>query len=315
MVHMILSARSLPYAHYCVDSLLRHSVDPLRLRLITDGPEDAIALREELARLAVPAVHEVTVHDQAEADERAEDRLARYPLVRQFRRGHPCWRKITDPGLFASDGEEMVILDPDLYFPNPFRFEPTPSQGLLLMWQRPNCLLPPETVRAAIRASFRLAHHVDIGVAHARAPLDWQWLEGFLGAIGGADIPRVMHVEAIVWSAMAMHVGGGHLNPSAWRCWHRTQLKRILLKLRTPGAQLLRLERVANVKCFHAGGVAKQWIAEAHAAGILAGDGRQFLEATRTLPFVELPPSRYEAEQALKEMLRRVGYYRAIGDA
>src|SRR5262249_20653014 len=152
-------------------------------------------------------------HDQAEADRRADDRLARYPNVRRFRQGHPCWRKITDPSLFAADGEEMVLLDPDLYFPNAFSFEPTPERGILLMWQRPNCLLPPEAVRAAIAASFRLAHHVDIGVCHARSPIDWDWLERFLGAIGGPDIPRIMHVEALVWSAMAMHAGGGYLDP------------------------------------------------------------------------------------------------------
>src|SRR6201999_4396855 len=135
---------------------------------------------------------------------------------------------------FAEDGEEMVLLDPDLYFPSEFRFEPTPERGILLMWQRPNCLLPPETVRAGIAAKFRLAHHVDIGVSHARCPIDWDWLERFLGAIGGgggADVPRVMHVEARVWSAMAMHTGGGYLDPGAWRCWHRPQAKRVLMKL------------------------------------------------------------------------------------
>ncbi len=64
----------------------------------------------------------------------------------------------------------MVLLDPDLYFPNTFRFEPTPEQGILLMWQRPNCLLPHKTVRAAMDAGIPLARHVDIGVAQWRGP-------------------------------------------------------------------------------------------------------------------------------------------------
>ena len=277
LVHMVLSPRALPYAHFCLQSLVTQADEALRLRLITDSPEDATLLREELGRLAIPARHEISVHDQKEADTIAESKLARYPNVRRFRQGHPCWRKITDPPLF----------DPDLYFPNLFRFEPTPPRGLRLMWQAPNCLLPRETVEAAIRGSYRLAHHVDIGVAHARAPLDWDWLEAFVGTLGGASIPRLMHVEAIVWSAMAMHIGGGHLNPSAWRCWHRTQLKRVLLKATVPGAQLLRLEHLGRVKCFHAGGAAKNWIPAAHAQGLLRGhNSPRHLQPTSPLPLV-----------------------------
>lgn len=312
-VYMVLSARSLPYAHHCLDSLLRKADEPMRLRLITDGPGDAVKLREELARLAVPRVHEVSVHPQNEIDVVADDRLAKYPNVHRFRLGHPCWRKITDPPMFAQDGEEMVILDPDLYFPNRFRFEPTPSRGLLLMWQRPNCLLPPESVRAAIRAGYRLARHVDIGVANVPAPFDWDWLERFVGALGGASIPRFMHIEAIVWSALAMHAGGGHLNPRVWHCWHRTQIKRVLVKLNVPGPELLRLESLSGVKCFHAGGRAKDWIPAARAAGLLEGGGVEMLRSTLTLPYVELSPRRYENEQLAKNGLRRIGYYRIFG--
>jgi hypothetical protein len=53
---------------------------------------------------------------RAEADERAVTVLAPYPNIAAFRFGHPCWRKITDPLLFGAPGEEMIILDPDLYF-------------------------------------------------------------------------------------------------------------------------------------------------------------------------------------------------------
>jgi hypothetical protein len=313
-VYMVLSARSLSYAHHCLETLLQNSDEPLRLRLITDGPEDAVELRAEIERLA-PKRHEVSVHAQAEIDAIAESKLAKYPNVRRFRMGHPCWRKITDPPLFAEDGEEMVLLDPDLYFPNKFRFEPTPKQGLLLMWQKPNCLLPPESVRAAISAGYKLAHHVDIGVANVPAPLDWDWLERFVGALGAAAIPRFMHIEAIVWSAMAMQFGGGHLDPGAWRCWQRTQVKRVLGKLKVPGEHLLRLEPFESVKCFHAGGPAKNWIPAARAAGILRGGGRDLLEPTTNVPYVELSPRVYETEQMAKDVLRRLGYYRLFGSS
>jgi hypothetical protein len=48
---------------------------------------------------------------------------------------------ITDPLLLSCEDGEMVVLDPDIYFPNKFCFEATLNQGLLLMWQKPNCLL------------------------------------------------------------------------------------------------------------------------------------------------------------------------------
>lgn len=313
---MVLSARSLSYASHCLDSLLQKSDEPMRLRLITDAAEDAAQLQAEIARLQPPARHVVSIHEQREIDAIAEQKLRDFPQVRRFRFGHPCWRKITDPALLAADGEEMVILDPDLFFPNTFRFEPTPARGVLLMWQRPNCLLPPETVRAVIAAKYRLAHHVDIGVGHARAPFDWEWLEKFIVALGGAEsLPRFMHIEAIVWSALAMHIGGGHLDPAAWRCWHRTQSKRVLLKVGTPGPQLLRLEPFASIKCFHAGGAAKNWIAAARAAGRLAPGPQPLVAPTRVLPYVELSPHEYESEQSTKELLRRLGYYKVFSSS
>ena len=151
----------------------------------------------------------------------------------------------------------MIPLDPDLYFPNSFRFEQTPAYGLLLMWQRPNCLLPDSIVRHAMVQGISLARHVDIGVAHWRpAEADLEWLDWLLGKLGGAHLPRKMHVEAIVWSAVAMHGGGGYLNPLLWRCWHRTQTKRLRLKLGSSGASILSGEPWTEIKCFHGGGEA-----------------------------------------------------------
>ena len=67
----------------------------------------------------------------------------------------------------------------------------------------------------AYEAGIQLAHHVDIGVAHVRNTLDLSWLDRLIAQLGGTAIPRAMHVEAIVWAALAMHVGGGYLNPRA----------------------------------------------------------------------------------------------------
>ncbi|MDU1804888.1 MAG: hypothetical protein E6813_15730, partial [Bradyrhizobium sp.] len=48
---MVLSPRSLPYARLALRSLLRNSVEPFTLTLITDGPDDVRQLREELEGL------------------------------------------------------------------------------------------------------------------------------------------------------------------------------------------------------------------------------------------------------------------------
>ena len=169
----------------------------------------------------------------------------------------------------------MVLLDPDLYFPNRFAFEPTPAQGLRLMWQQPNCLLPSTVVRTALTAGIPLARHVDIGVAHWRRSEDLaelEWLDRLLGKLGGTSLPHVPHVEAIIWAAMAMRFGGGYLDPSKWVCWRRTQRKRILRKLGADGQRLLRSEPLSEMKCFHAGGEAKSWLPDMAATHASAPD-------------------------------------------
>lgn len=310
-VYCILSARSLPYARRAISSLLDHCDEALDLKLITDTEADHKALVEAIGGLGVPARHQCSVHAQAEADDIAATRFAGLKHLSAFRFGHPCWRKITDPLLFAEPGEEMVILDPDLYFPNRFRFEPTPPQGILLMWQRPSCLLPHETVMTAYDAGIGLAHHVDIGVAHARNNLDLAWLDDLIARLGGTALPRAMHVEAIVWAALAMRVGGGYLDPVHWHCWQNTQWKRLAQALRVPGATLLRVEDFSAMKCFHGGGAAKWWIEPALAAGLIGAPGDQIRSAP-IMPFEPLTRAEYLNTQRVKAVARRLGYYRLM---
>jgi hypothetical protein len=310
-VYCVLSARSLPYARHALESLFANSMEVLNLRLITDGEDDKVALIDTLHQLQVKAPHLWQVFSQAEADAIALERLAAYPNIAAFRFGHPCWRKITDPLLFAAPGEEMVILDPDLYFPNRFRFEPTLANGLLLMYQPPSCLLPPETVLKAYDGGVRLAHHVDIGVAQVRNNLDLPWLDALILRLGGKNLPRAMHVEAIVWAALAMHMGGGYLDPEHWHCWRNSQWKRVLQKLGASGRRVLRLEDFSKIKCFHGGGVAKWWVAPALAAGDLPRPV-EITASRQPKPFEELGFAQYNADQRLKRWARRVGYYRLV---
>ena len=312
-VFVVLSARSLGYARHCLQSLFTNALEPLSLVLITDGPEDKAAVVETLETIAPDPRHRWAVHDKAEADARAAELFAHYPNIQQFRHGHPCWRKITDPPLFAAEGE-MVILDPDVYFPNPFRFEPTPPTGLLLMWQPTNCLFPPSTVRRAFRLGIPMADKVDIGVSHVNNPLDWEWLDWLIGKLGGRDLPDwTAHVEPIIWAALAMRIGGGYLDPRAWYCWHYTVAKRLRVRLlKESGLNILRRESLREVKCFHAGGNAKWWLVDAINAGMLDPVGPQE-QPFPPIPYQEYTRARFERKQAARGVASALGIMRVVG--
>jgi hypothetical protein len=317
-VFMILSPHALPYASNALDGLLHNVLEPLQLHLITDSAGDRDLLFEELGKRLETAPHACSFYAKEDLADAEATVFAQFPNLRLFRNGHPCWRKVTDPILLSRSGDEMVLLDPDLHFPNRFFFEKTPGQGVLLMWQRPNCLFPPEVVDAAFDERIRLARHVDIGVAQWRVPVDLEWLEWLLGKLlgrlGGGSLPRVMHVEAIVWAAIAMRIGGGYLAASDWHCWRRSQAKRLLQRAGVPGHRILRSEPFSKIKCFHAGGEAKFWLAEAQRRGWLAGNSLRN-HCSPVLPFVELTPERYQREQFMKNWLKRLGYYRVIQSA
>lgn len=309
-VFCVLSARALPYAEKAIESLFVHATEPLSLVLITDGEPDKQEIGNALGKIA-SGRHRWSVHSQAEADERAEQVFRGYSSLQQFRMGHPCWRKLTDPILFSEPGEEMIILDPDLYFPNYFSFETTPQHGLLLMWQPPSCLLPDPVVRTAYRAGIKLAHHVDIGVAQMRNNLDLAWFDWLIGILGGKDIPRVMHVEAIAWAALAMRMGGGYFDPENWYCWQYRQWKRVALKLGVPGLRLLKLENLRSAKCFHASGVAKWWVKEGCERNIFPAP-QSVIAASSSVPFEELTEREYESDQRIKRIARGLGYYALV---
>lgn len=311
-LYIVLSARSLPYARACLGSLLRNAVETLDLTLITDGPDDKDALEEAMAAIDAGGRHAWRVCDKAEADRRAERLLADFPATRAFREGHPCWRKITDPPLFAEPGEEMVILDPDVYFPNRFTFEPTPASGILLMRQRPNCLLPEETVRQAFEAGLAMADHTDIGVAQLKAPFDWSVLEHLLLTMGVGGLPRSMHVESIVWAQLAMLWGGGYLDPVAWRCFDNSVLSRLRRRAGRSGVDTLRALDIGALKCLHAGGVAKNWLPDAEAAGLFSTPADRKTD-TVVQPFLPFARGKFERKFANRRLARKLGLYALMG--
>src|ERR1700722_4434178 len=146
-------------------------------------------------------------------------------------------------------------------------------------------------------AKIALAHHTDIGVAQWRMPVDLEWLDWLIGKIGSPQLPRSMHVESIVWAALAMRLGGGHLDPEKWVCWHRTQYKRVLVKLGVQGASILKLEPFSKMKCFHAGGEAKWWLPGAQDSGILDCGG-DITARSGFRSYQELAPHEYYSLQS-----------------
>ena len=293
--------------------MFANCVEALDLTLLTDGPEDKKQIEDAVAALDNPHSAAWRVADQAECDDRADTRFAGREKLIEFRRdGHPCWRKITDGLLFGGEDDEAIILDPDLYFPNRFAFEPTPSTGVVLMRQGPNCLFPPEAVRRAMAKNVRLANHVDIGAGQTRiGAIDLDWLDWFVGAIDAMEFKPFMHIEAIVWAALAMRMGGGHYDPKAWRCWQRGHVKRLLFSSGiVKGEQLLKLEPLDKIKCIHVSGPSKWWVVEAEKQGVLKPFDNEYSEPTPLVPYIELTPAHYEREQSMKERMRKLGYYK-----
>src|SRR5271168_2518400 len=309
-IYIVLSPRSLAYSRYGLQTLLLQSLEQLDIVLITDSRADREELIAATGGLKNPQKHLIKIFVMEELADLEASFFARQPNLRSFRHGHPCWRKITDPLLIAGPAEELVSLDPDLYFPNRFSFEQTSFQGVLLMWQKPNCLLPPEVVLAAMGNGVRLARHVDIGVAHWRSSPDLDWLDWMLDKLGAPALPQVMHVEAIVWAAIAMREGGGYLDARYWRCWRRTPVKRVIRKLGASGRRVLQSEPWRSIKCFHAGGEAKWWLAEMEQHGVPTGATRT--EPGIVRPFKELTSERFAQEQRLKRVVHGLDYFQLL---
>ena len=304
---MLLSPRSLSYARHALDSLLLRSAEVVSLTLITDSEEDKRILTRELSTLPI-GVHSLQVVSKDDVDA-LEQRFEAFPAIRALRRGNPCWRKITDPLLLSANDEEVIVLDPDLFFPNRFTFEHTPTKGVLLMWQKPNCQLPYEVVRDLLNRNIGLSHHVDIGVAQLRfSTVDFAWLNGVVQSIDLNKHRGWMHIEAILWSAMLSRFGGGHLDPDSWVCWRRTQWKRVMIKLGVNESRMMAREDLRQAKCFHGGGGAKHWIAPARAAGMLDinSDRTQPMRTIEARPFSLRDLNR---EVNFKSFLKRLGYY------
>lgn len=305
-----LSASSLPYASLCIRSLAENLDGDEAIHLLTDTTGDLERLQRTFADLG-----RIKVHLSDELWEDGGNPMRRYAGLEKFRKGHPCWRKLTDPMLLAREGDEVVVVDPDVYFPRRFSFESVGDATLRLMWQKPNCLLPFSVVGSAFAKGIAMADHVDIGIAQYRSPLDLEWLDWLVGSLG--EMPRVMHVEAILWSCLAMRMGGGYLDPDRWHCWANSQWKRVWQKAGATPTRMLSAEDFRSCLAFHAGGTAKRWLAAPGAKEALKQfselPGGKPLRAPTVQPFVPFKKEKFEQLRRRGRILNAMGYYKLLG--
>ena len=250
----VASARSLSYASVCLESLLQRCLDTVRLVLIVDDSADRDAFHAAADAWRYPKRHAIEFRLVTETGIGSGDPLGKYPHVRSLQQGHPCWRKNVDPFL-VSDREEVVIIDPDVYFLRTFRFPISSEHAIRLMWQRPNCLHPPAAVDDAFASGASLADHTDIGVAIVSKQIDWEWLDWFLSHLSLQQYRSYMHIESIVWAALAMRHGGGYLDPARWVCYQHNWSAKI--RTRLGGNFHFQMPQLDLAVALHAGGVAK----------------------------------------------------------
>lgn len=313
-VFILMSSHALPYARLCIETMVQKSTEPVGLRLVVDNAAEKTLLEAETAGIAVPPGSAITVIAKEEVSDLLATRLPGHAGLRALHEGHPCWRKIIDPIVLSAPEEEIIVTDPDLFFPNRFAFEPTPDQGVMMMRQGPDCLYPPEAVREVFDLGVPLANHVDIGVAQLRAgAIDPGWLDWLTGHMDLAAYRPFMHIEAILWSAIAMRIGGEHLNPTAWKCWERGKLKRLAVAAGFPGRWTLKFEPLARAKCIHVSGPSKWWVTEAVAAGHMRDFGNTHADPTPGVAYRALTRDGFEREQRLKQTVRAMGLYRLTG--
>jgi hypothetical protein len=106
-VHTMLGSRDLHMYLIAITSLLRWC-PAVRVAVHSDGSLGAAEIRRLERR--VPGVR---VIDAAEADRRAEERLARYPALRTWRRVDTAYRRLLDTELWATT-PKRIIMDADV---------------------------------------------------------------------------------------------------------------------------------------------------------------------------------------------------------
>src|SRR5262245_4799938 len=200
-VRTLLGEKTLAVSLACLPTLVRYSVDPVRLVIHEDGtlsPAGRGALRD-----ALPGAEFVT---REEADARVDPLLAKHPRCREARAGSPLFLKLFDIALLETD--ELAYCDSDVLFLRPF----TGVFGAADSRFR-SCFMADVKHAYAVRPWYlwplgrlRLAGRVNTGLVRAaRGVFDLDLTEWVLGRL--ADRPvwsrRWYWAEQTCWAVLA----------------------------------------------------------------------------------------------------------------
>ncbi len=207
VVATLLGTGQLATALPCLASLVRLSVEPLRLRVHDDGTLTA-ADHERLAA----AVGPLDVLPRSAADRALAELLAPYPALRAFRAASPLAAKLLDVPLLAA-GDSVAYCDTDVLFRRSFRglFSRPEGCGALFMADVQHAY----TVRSWHRLRgrwLRLPGRVNTGIlAFDRRHLDLALLERFVARPGLLQPPA--WAEQTAWALLGGRAGCHLLDP------------------------------------------------------------------------------------------------------
>lgn len=201
-VRTLLGEKTLAVSLACLPTLIRYSVDPVRLVIHEDGTLTPVG--REALQAAVPGAVFIT---REEADARVLPLLDAYPRCRQARASSPLFLKVIDIGLLEPD--ELAYCDSDVLFLRPY-------EGLFGGLADPRfrvCFMTDVKHAYAVRPWYlkplgrlRLAGYVNTGLVRAsRGVVDLDLIEWVLGQL--ADRPvwsrRWYWGEQTCWAALA----------------------------------------------------------------------------------------------------------------
>jgi hypothetical protein len=208
IVRTLLCHRDVQLAIHCLNSVVKLSVDPVRIVIHEDGtltPSDRIMLAEGLPGSRIL--------DRSEADNIMSERLASYPNALSFRQGSVWGMKLLD--IVIAEAGLCFYLDSDICFFRPFRglFVDAATKGRCVflrdtVWQaysiRPWHLLD--------KRRLQVASGINTGLTFFDPYLfDLDFVDWFLGQLDWRVIPA--WTEPTCWAALALRSDGHAVDP------------------------------------------------------------------------------------------------------
>jgi hypothetical protein len=212
-VHSLICHRDVDMALLCLNSLLKFSVEPLRLALHDDGSltsGDMAKLREGLPG--------TTIISRAEADQAVSTTLSHYPHCANFRQRSPTALKLIDVPLLSHN--DICCIDTDVLFFRPFlglfRWPSSTISAIFMRDYQDAYSLKPWQL-----GSLKVPSHVNVGLMYVRKKAyDLDFMEKVLKDLGSrSKQSEDLHwfQEQTCWAIFAGYVGCQLWNPNQIR--------------------------------------------------------------------------------------------------